>query len=60
MLGGPAIDVTAFTWEADERLLAGCAELGASRCVVWAPVQDLTSLQSFLDRYLQVAGEVAH
>jgi probable F420-dependent oxidoreductase len=58
--GRPAIDVTAFTWKADERLLAGCAELGAARCVVWAPVQDLTSLQSFLDRYLQVADRVAH
>jgi alkanesulfonate monooxygenase SsuD/methylene tetrahydromethanopterin reductase-like flavin-dependent oxidoreductase (luciferase family) len=40
--GRPAIDVTAFTWKADERLLAGCAELGAARCVVWAPGQRMT------------------
>jgi probable F420-dependent oxidoreductase len=54
-----AIEVTAFTWSADEQLLAGCAELGASRCVVWAPVEDRASLQSFLDHYLQVADRVA-
>ena len=57
--GRSAIEVTAFTWAADEQLLAGCAELGASRCVVWAPVRELTSLQSFLDHYLQVADRVA-
>jgi probable F420-dependent oxidoreductase len=57
--GRQAIEVTAFTWSADEQLLAGCAELGASRCVVWAPVEDRASLQSFLDHYLQVADRVA-
>ena len=57
--GRPAIEVTAFTWSADEQLLAGCAELGASRCVVWAPVQDLSTLQSFLDHYLQIVDRVA-
>jgi alkanesulfonate monooxygenase SsuD/methylene tetrahydromethanopterin reductase-like flavin-dependent oxidoreductase (luciferase family) len=57
--GRPVIGVTAFTWTVDERLLAACAELGATRCVVRAPVQDLTSLQSFLDHYLQVADRVA-
>jgi probable F420-dependent oxidoreductase len=57
--GRQAIEVTAFTWSADEQLLAGCSEPGAARCVVWAPVQDLASLQSFLDHYLQVADRVA-
>jgi len=57
--GRSPIEVTAFTWSADEQLLAGCAEFGAARCVVWAPVQDLTSLRSFLDHYLQVADRVA-
>ena len=45
-------------WQPDERLLARCAELGVTRCAVWAPVQDLASLRSFLDRYLQVADRV--
>jgi probable F420-dependent oxidoreductase len=57
--GRPVSEVTAFIWSADEQLLAGCAELGASRCVVWAPVQDLATLRSFLDHYLQVADRVA-
>jgi probable F420-dependent oxidoreductase len=57
--GREPIEVTAFTWSAEEHLLAACAEHGAARCVVWAPVQDLTSLRSFLDHYLQVADRVA-
>ena len=56
--GRPAMEVTAVVWEPDERLLARCAELGVTRCVVWAPIQDLATLQSFLDRYLQIANRV--
>jgi hypothetical protein len=52
------MEVTAVVWELDERLLARCAELGVTRCAVVAPTQDLATLQSFLDRYLQVANRV--
>ena len=56
--GRPAMEVTAVVWELDERLLARCAELGVTRCAVVAPTKDLATLQSFLDRYLQVANRV--
>jgi alkanesulfonate monooxygenase SsuD/methylene tetrahydromethanopterin reductase-like flavin-dependent oxidoreductase (luciferase family) len=56
--GRPVIEVTTFIWTVDEQLLAACAESGATRCVVWAPVQELASLRSFLDHYLQVADRV--
>jgi probable F420-dependent oxidoreductase len=55
----PDIEVTAFAWEPDEQLLAHCAELGVSRCTVWAPIQDLGALLSFLDSYARVADRVA-
>jgi probable F420-dependent oxidoreductase len=56
--GRPEIDVTAVIWEPGpgEQLLAGCAELGVSRCVMVAPIEDLSVLQAFLDRYLQAAA----
>jgi probable F420-dependent oxidoreductase len=49
--GRPALEVTAFAWEPDERVMARCAELGVSRFAVWAPIQDLDTLSSFLDGY---------
>ena len=55
----PDIEVTAFAWEPDEQLLARCAELGVSRFTVWAPIDDLAALQSFLDSYARIAGVVA-
>jgi probable F420-dependent oxidoreductase len=58
--GRPDMEVTAFMWEPDEQLLARCAELGVTRCVVWAPIQDLAALQSFLDSYAQTADRIAH
>jgi probable F420-dependent oxidoreductase len=56
--GRDDLDVTAFLFELDEQLLAFCAELGVARCAVVAPTRDLTTLQSFLDRYLAVAERV--
>ena len=56
--GRPALQVTAAVWELGERLLARCAELGVTRCADVAPTKDLAALQSFLDRYLQVANRV--
>jgi alkanesulfonate monooxygenase SsuD/methylene tetrahydromethanopterin reductase-like flavin-dependent oxidoreductase (luciferase family) len=56
--GRPDLEVTAAVWELDERLLARCAELGVYRCAVVAPTQDMAALQSFLERYLQVADRV--
>jgi nucleotidyltransferase/DNA polymerase involved in DNA repair len=50
--------VTAAVWGLGERLLARCAELGIYRCAVVAPTRDMGALQSFLDRYRQVADRV--
>jgi probable F420-dependent oxidoreductase len=57
--GRPGLEVTAFAWEPDEGLMARCAELGVSRFAVWAPVQDLGALSSFVDRYARMAEHVA-
>jgi probable F420-dependent oxidoreductase len=51
-------EVTACLWDLDESVLAGCAELGVVRCVVRAPARDHAALQSFLDRYSQIAARV--
>lgn len=56
--GRPSMEVTAFAWEPDEQLLAQCAELGVSRCTVWAPIEDLGALLSFLDSYARIADRV--
>jgi probable F420-dependent oxidoreductase len=53
--GRPALEVTAFAWEPDERLLARCAELGVRRFTVWAPIQDLDALAAFLDGFTRMA-----
>jgi probable F420-dependent oxidoreductase len=53
--GRPALEVTAFAWEPDERLLARCAELGVRRFTVWAPIQDLDTLAAFLDGFTRMA-----
>ena len=55
--GRPDIGITACTWEIDEKLMARYAELGAARLVLYVPTQDKSVLESFLDRYLDVAGE---
>ncbi|HMD91425.1 MAG TPA: LLM class F420-dependent oxidoreductase [Trebonia sp.] len=55
----PDMEVTAFAWEPDEQLLARCAELGVSRCIVWAPIQDLAALLAFLDSYARIADRAA-
>jgi probable F420-dependent oxidoreductase len=52
-------EVTACFFDLDERLLAGCAELGVTRFVVRAPAGDLAALESFLDGYSALAGRVA-
>jgi probable F420-dependent oxidoreductase len=57
--GRPGLEVTAFAWGPDERLMAGCAELGVSRFAVWAPIQELGALSSFLDGYAGIADLVA-
>jgi alkanesulfonate monooxygenase SsuD/methylene tetrahydromethanopterin reductase-like flavin-dependent oxidoreductase (luciferase family) len=57
--GRPGLEVTAFAWEPDERLMARCAELGVSRFAVWAPIQELDALSSFLDGYAGIADLVA-
>jgi probable F420-dependent oxidoreductase len=57
--GRPGLEVTAFAWEPDERLMERCAELGVSRFAVWAPIQDSDALSSFLDGYARIAGPVA-
>ena len=56
--GQADLPVTACLVEPDERLLACCAELGVMRCVVVAPSRDMAGLQSFLDRFLGIAGRV--
>jgi probable F420-dependent oxidoreductase len=56
--GRPDLQVTAAVWELGERLLARCAELGIYRCAVVAPTRDMAALQSFLDRYRQIADRV--
>ncbi len=56
--GTPDIEVTVCAWEADEQLLARCAELGAARCAVVAPAHDLAALRSFLDSYSRTANRV--
>jgi probable F420-dependent oxidoreductase len=56
--GKPDIEVTVCAWEADERLLARCAELGATRCAVVAPAHDLATFQAFLDSYTRIANRV--
>ena len=56
--GRPDREVTVFMWEPDEQLLTRCAELGVIRCAVAAPTQDLTTWQSFLDRYSEVAERI--
>jgi probable F420-dependent oxidoreductase len=53
--GRPALEVTAFAREPDERLLARCAELGVRRFTVWAPIQDLDALAAFLDGFTRMA-----
>jgi probable F420-dependent oxidoreductase len=57
--GRPGLEVTAFAWEPEERLMAGCAELGVSRFAVWAPIEDLGALSSFLDGYAGIADLAA-
>jgi probable F420-dependent oxidoreductase len=52
--GRPDLEVTAFAWEPDERVMARCAELGVSRFAVWAPVQDLDTLSAFLAGYVRL------
>ena len=56
--GRPDMEVTAFAWELDERLMARCAELGVTRFTVWMPIQDLAALPSFLDSYTRIANRV--
>jgi hypothetical protein len=56
--GRPTVEVTAFMFALDERLLARCAELAVTRCVVAAPTTDVAALESFLDRYSQVAHRI--
>lgn len=57
--GRPGLEVTAFAWEPEERLMARCAELGLNRFTTWAPIQDLAALSSFLDSYARIAEQVA-
>ena len=45
-------------WEIDEKLMARCAELGGARLVLYVPTEDKSALESFLDRYLDVAESV--
>jgi probable F420-dependent oxidoreductase len=54
--GRPVLPVTTLVFEPDEDLLARCAELGAVRCAVLAPLQDMATLRSFLDRCSQIAA----
>ena len=56
--GRPDIEITACMWEIDEKLMARCAELGAARLVLYVPTEDKSALESFLDRYLDVAESV--
>jgi probable F420-dependent oxidoreductase len=55
--GRTDIEVTAVMWEPepDDQLLARCAELGVSRCILPAPIDDLSVLQAYLERCLEVA-----
>ena len=53
------MEVTAFAWELDERLMARCAELGVTRFTIWMPIKDLAALPSFLDSYTRIANRVA-
>jgi probable F420-dependent oxidoreductase len=57
--GRPGLEVTAFAWEPEERLMARCAELGVNRFTTWAPIQDLAALLSLLDSYARIAEQVA-
>jgi probable F420-dependent oxidoreductase len=57
--GRPEPQVTGVLFEADEELLASCAELGVTRCIVLAPSRDLALLRSFLDNCSQLAAAVA-
>jgi len=52
------LDVTVGLVQPDEQLLARCAEFGVRRCVVVAPSRDMDALQSFLDRFLEIAERV--
>jgi len=56
--GKPDIEVMVSAWEADEQLLARCAELGATRCAVVAPAHDRAALQAFLDSYSRIANRI--
>jgi probable F420-dependent oxidoreductase len=58
-VGRPDMEVTAFAWELDERLVARCAELGVTRFTVWMPIQDPAALPSFLDSYTRIASRAA-
>lgn len=57
LAGRENIEVTAVIWEseANDQLLARCAELGVSRCLMVLLIEDLSTLQACLERYLQVA-----
>jgi probable F420-dependent oxidoreductase len=56
--GRPDIEVTAALWGIDEPLMAHCAELGVARLVVIAPTHNSAALQSFLNQYVDVAGQI--
>ena len=49
-VGRAPLEMTACLFEADERLMSGCAERGVDRCVVVAPTQDRASLERFLEQ----------
>ena len=49
VVGRPRIEVTACLFEADEGLLAVCAEHGVTRCAILAPTHDRAAFESFLD-----------
>jgi alkanesulfonate monooxygenase SsuD/methylene tetrahydromethanopterin reductase-like flavin-dependent oxidoreductase (luciferase family) len=58
--GGADFEVTAILEESAPHRgrLARCAELGVRRCVMVAPIENLSVLEAFLERYLQAAERV--
>jgi hypothetical protein len=50
---------TVLAFDLNEDLLARCTELAVVHCAVLAPLQDLATLRSFLDRCSRIAARVA-
>lgn len=56
-VGRPPVEVTCLLFEADERLLAVCAENDVSRSAILAPTEDRGTFESFLNRCTRLSRQ---